>query len=321
MQLPAVKAQHDSCMTDADLIRVDNTHFGVATMADGIAFLGIGLMGAPMALNLIKSGFPLTAWNRSRDKAEALKPGGAMVAASPAEAVAAADLIFIMVTDGKAVHDLLVEGGVAQAAPAGAVVIDMSSIKPRQAREHATLLAEYGIGHLDAPVSGGTRGAIDATLAIMAGGEAATFERARPALSALGRPILVGPAGSGQLSKLANQAIVAATIGVVAEAMLLIKRGGADMGRFREALKGGFADSVILQQHGERMQAENFTPGGRSSLQLKDLDNLLEEAAALGLSLPVSQLQQRRYHHFVHAMDGADLDHAGLYLELLARQN
>jgi 3-hydroxyisobutyrate dehydrogenase-like beta-hydroxyacid dehydrogenase len=132
--------------------------------------------------------------------------------------------------------------------------------------------------------------------------------------------VLVGPAGCGQLAKLANQGIVATTIGIVAEAMLLMKAAGADMNRLRDALKGGFADSIILQQHGRRMAENDFEPGGRSRLQLKDLDNLLEEASSLGLALPQSELQQTRYQRLVHELGGADLDHAALFLELLDRQ-
>lgn len=284
-----------------------------------IAFLGTGLMGAPMARNLLKAGFSVTVWNRSIDKAEALRPDGAHVAASAADAARQADIVITMVSDGTAVRALL-DGGVAGSIRSGSVFVDMSSIKPREARAHFELLQAKGIGALDAPVSGGTRGATDGTLAIMAGGEEAAFEAAKPALMAMGRPTLVGPPGTGQLAKLANQGIVATTIGIVAEAMLLMQSAGADMNRLREALKGGFADSVILQQHGKRMADGDFTPGGRSVLQLKDLNNLLEEAASLGLTLPQAQLQQARYHRFVHELGGADLDHAGLFLELKDQQ-
>lgn len=284
-----------------------------------IAFLGTGLMGAPMVRNLLRAGFPVAAWNRSIDKAQALASDGAHVVVSPTEAVRDADIVITMVSDGGAVRALL-DGGVTDAMRAGTVFIDMSSIKPREARSHFDLLKARGIDAIDAPVSGGTRGATDATLAIMAGGEEAAFERATPALSAMGRPTLVGPPGTGQLAKLANQGIVATTIGIVAEAMLLMQSAGADMNRLREALKGGFADSVILQQHGKRMADNDFTPGGRSSLQLKDLNNLLEAAASLGLTLPQAELQQQRFHRLVHELDGADLDHAGLFLELKDRQ-
>lgn len=288
-------------------------------MSQAIAFLGTGLMGAPMVRNLLKAGFPVTVWNRSLDKAEELRSDGARVAASAADAARDADIVITMVSDGTAVRALL-DGGVADAMKPGAVFIDMSSIKPREARAHFDLLKAKGVSALDAPVSGGTKGATDGTLAIMAGGEEAAFETARPTLSAMGRPTLVGPPGTGQLAKLANQGIVATTIGIVAEAMLLMQSAGADMNRLRDALKGGFADSVILQQHGKRMADNDFAPGGRSSLQLKDLNNLLEEAGSLGLSLPQAELQQQRFHRFVHELDGADLDHAGLFLELKDRQ-
>ncbi|MGV3551093.1 NAD(P)-dependent oxidoreductase [Rhizobium sp.] len=289
-------------------------------MTLNIAFLGTGLMGAPMVRNLLKAGFAVTVWNRSIDKAEALVPDGAKVAGSASDAAAAADIAIAMVSDGPTVRALL-EGGVAEAMKPGAIFIDMSSIKPREARDHYNLLGARNVSAIDAPVSGGTKGAADATLAIMAGGEEPAFEKAKAALSAMGRPILVGPPGTGQLAKLANQGIVATTIGIVAEAMLLMQSAGADMNRLRDALKGGFADSVILQQHGKRMADNDFTPGGRSSLQLKDLNNLLEEAAALGLSLPQADLQQQRFHRFVHELGGADLDHAGLFLELMDRQD
>ncbi len=284
-----------------------------------LSFLGTGLMGAPMVRNLLKAGLAVTVWNRSADKAEALVADGAVVAGSPEDAVRGTDVVIAMVSDGAAVRALL-DGGVAEAIRPGSVFIDMSSIKPREAQAHFELLATRGVAALDAPVSGGTKGAIDGTLAIMAGGEAEAFERVRPVLSAMGRPTLVGPPGTGQLAKLANQGIVATTIGIVAEAMLLMQAAGADPNRLREALKGGFADSVILQQHGKRMADRDFTPGGRSSLQLKDLDNLLEAASGLGLTLPLSELQRSRYHRFVHELGGADLDHAGLFLELADRQ-
>lgn len=288
-------------------------------MPQRIGFIGTGLMGAPMARNLLRAGFPVRVWNRSADKAEALSADGATVAASAAAAAADADIVITIVSDGTAVRALL-DGGVAEAMKPGTVFIDMSSIKPREAKEHFDLLKARGISALDAPVSGGTKGATDATLAIMAGGDEAAFEKARQALSAMGRPTLVGPPGTGQLAKLANQGIVATTIGIVAEAMLLIQAAGADMNRLREALKGGFADSVILQQHGKRMADGDFVPGGRSSLQLKDLNNLLEAAEGLGLTLPQAELQQARYDRFVKELGGADLDHAGLFLELKDRQ-
>ena len=284
-----------------------------------IALLGTGLMGAPMARNIAKAGFALAVWNRSRAKAEPLAEEGATVYDTVQEAVANADIVISMLSDGIAVGSLVMDETVTDVMTPGALWIDMSSTKPEEARTQAAHLANVGFSHLDAPVSGGTRGAEAGTLAIMAGGEADAFARATPVLEAMGRPVHVGPTGSGQLSKLANQAIVAVTIAAVAEAMLLVQKGGADPAAVRAALKGGFADSTILQQHGERMTTGNFVPGGLSKFQLKDLDNLLNESGQLGLKLPVAEMTRDRFADFCENMDGADQDHSGLYLELLKR--
>ncbi|WP_230718321.1 NAD(P)-dependent oxidoreductase [Martelella mediterranea] len=284
-----------------------------------IAILGTGLMGAPMALNLIKEGFTVTVWNRSPGKTAALEAAGAVRAETPALAAADKDVVIIMVTDGSAVRDVLFSQGAAEHMSRGATVIDMSSIRPAEARDHARRLAEMGIGHIDAPVSGGTRGAETGSLAIMAGGEEAVFAGVGKIFDAMGHAILLGPPGSGQFAKLANQAIVAITVGAVAEATLMVREAGIDPERFRAVLKGGFADSVILQQHGARMQAGDFAPGGRSSLQLKDLENVLAECEAMGLSLPLTTLQRDRFSELVNRLGGGDLDHAALFLELLNR--
>ena len=286
-----------------------------------VTVLGTGLMGAPMARNLLKAGFEVHVWNRSTEKARALEPDGAKVFDTPQKAVGSANFVVTMLSDGAAVHDLILTQGVASAMKPGSVLLDMSSIKPSEARIHAATLKEMGLGQLDAPVSGGTKGAAAGSLAIMVGGDPELFERAKPVFSAMGRPVHVGPDGSGQLSKLANQIIVATTIGVVAEALLLAKQGGANPDAIREALKGGFADSVILQQHGERMTTGNFVPGGLSKFQLKDINNALEEAKNCGLSLPLAEQMQERFKRFVDDLDGAEKDHAGIYLELLDRNN
>ncbi len=288
-------------------------------MTASVALLGTGLMGAPMARNLLKAGHPVTVWNRSIAKAEALTADGAKLATSVPEAVAGVDVVITMLSDGVAVDGLVMDAEVTGAMKEGALWIDMSSAKPEEARGQAAHLSKLGFGHLDAPVSGGTKGAEAATLAIMVGGQADYFSDAEAVLSAMGRPVHVGPSGSGQLSKLANQAIVAVTIGVVAEAMLLLREGGADPAAVRNALKGGFADSVILQQHGERMTTGNFEPGGLSKFQLKDLDNLLHEAGTIGVKLPLAQDVRDRFAHFCAAMNGGDKDHSGLFLELLER--
>lgn len=284
-----------------------------------IAFLGTGLMGAPMVRNLLVAGHPVQVWNRSPAKAETLASDGATVFGSPQAAVSGAQYIITMLSDGTATASVVTDAAVAEALQAGATWIEMSSVKPAEARAQAQHLKELGVSHLDAPVSGGTRGAEAGSLAIMAGGEAEVFEASVPVLQAMGRPVHVGPSGSGQLAKLANQGIVAVTIGAVAEAMLLLEEGGADPAAVRRALKGGFADSIILQQHGERMTERNFAPGGLSKFQLKDLNNLLEEAGSLDLDLPVSQHIRDRFATFCEDMGGSDLDHSGLYLELRKR--
>ncbi|WP_299293999.1 NAD(P)-dependent oxidoreductase [uncultured Tateyamaria sp.] len=291
---------------------------GHAMAFEKVALLGTGLMGFPMARNLAQAGVVVTAWNRTQAKADPLTANGAKVVAKASDAVTDADIIITMMSDGPTVLAMIKE--VSWALGAGALWIDMSSTKPAEARDARALLEAEGVAFLDAPVSGGTKGAEAASLAIMAGGEAADFDRAAPVLGVMGRPVHVGPTGTGQLSKLCNQTIVAVTIGAVAEAMLLAEEGGADPAALRAALKGGFADSVILQQHGERMTTGNFEPGGLSKFQLKDLDNVLGEAESVGLSLPMTQGVRDRFAHFVDHMDGADRDHSGLYLELKAQQ-
>ena len=284
-----------------------------------IALLGTGLMGQPMARNLLSAGYPLRVWNRTASKAAPLAEFGAEVSDTVAGAVSDADVVISMLSDGSASARVQKDPDLRTALRPGMTWIEMGSIQPDEARAQAADLATLGVAHLDAPVSGGTRGAEAASLAIMVGGDPETFEQVKQILETMGRPVRVGPSGTGQLSKLANQAIVAVTIGAVAEAMLLVEQGGADPAAVRQALKGGFADSTILQQHGERMTTGNFIPGGLSKFQLKDLDNLLNEAAQLGLTLPLSENVRSRFAHFCAELDGADKDHSGLYLELRAQ--
>ncbi|MEP3946437.1 NAD(P)-dependent oxidoreductase [Ascidiaceihabitans sp.] len=284
-----------------------------------IALIGTGLMGVPMSLNLMVAGHDLTVWNRTQSRAAPVVENGAHWAESAALAIAKADVLITMLSDGFAALALLEDAEfLAQLTP-GKIWLDMSSTKPEHARTLSSRLSPMGVAFMDAPVSGGTKGAQAATLAIMAGGSADTFDVLRPVFDAMGRAVHVGPVGSGQLAKLANQTIVAVTISAVAEAILLIEQGGADPAAVRDALKGGFADSIILQQHGARMSAGDFAPGGLSKFQRKDLDNTLAEAATLGLELPSTQAVRDRFDHFIEHMGGADLDHSGLYLELKAR--
>jgi 3-hydroxyisobutyrate dehydrogenase-like beta-hydroxyacid dehydrogenase len=287
-----------------------------------ICLLGCGLMGTPMATRLINHGYSLTVWNRTRSKAEALAAKGAMVADTPAQAVAKADIVITMLEHGGVVEDVLFNTtlpGASIGLQSGALVIDMSSILPEQAQAHGPRLAAQGVAYLDAPVSGGTVGAEAGTLAIMAGGLEADFERARPVLEVLGRPVHVGPTGSGQLTKLANQMIVGITIGAVAEALLLAQRGGADPAKVRQALRGGFAESRILEVHGQRMVDGDFAKRGSLAIQLKDLRNALHTASGLGFDAPITQhltdlFAQAADHGF------ANLDQSGLFKELERRQ-
>jgi len=284
-----------------------------------IAVLGIGMMGEPMARRLCQAGHHVCVWNRDRRKAERLLDHGARVAASPAEAVAGAELVVTLLTDGAAVADVLFGQGAAAGMAPDALLVDMSSIMPSQAREQAARLQAMGLRHLDAPVSGGTVGAEQGTLAIMAGGEQADFERAAPLFSVLGRATRVGPHGAGQLAKLANQMIVGITIGAVAEALLLCQQGGADPARVREAISGGFADSRILQVHGERMVGRDFAKRGSMQVQLKDMRNALATAAELGFDAPVTGLFEQLYAEGVaHGL--GELDQSALFVEL-ARRN
>lgn len=282
-----------------------------------VAFLGIGLMGRHQAANLLKAGYDVTAWNRSRTKAEALETLGARVADSPAEAVAAADVVVVMLENGPIVAEVLFASGADAALKSGAVVVDMSSIKPAEAQDHAARLARRGVAHVDAPVSGGTVGAEAGTLAIMAGGEPEAFARVETLLKAMGRPVHVGPSGAGQLAKLANQIIVGVAIGAVGEALMLAAKGGADPAKVRKALRGGFAESRVLELHGQRMVERDFVTKGRSVTHLKDIDNALSAAEGLGLDLPFSGLLADLFRGLL--ANAGDLDHSGLLVELERR--
>lgn len=285
-----------------------------------IAFLGTGLMGAPMCQNLLSAGLPLTVWNRSLAKAEPLAKRGAVVADSPQSAVTDADVVITMLSDGPAVSAVMFEQGAADAIREGATHIDMSSIGADEAIEHAKRHAERGVRYLDSPVSGGTRGASAGELAIMAGGDAETFAAMQPVFAALGQATHVGPNGCGQLAKLANQIIVAITIGAVSEALILAGGGGADRAKVREALQGGFASSRILTEHGQRMVDRAFEPGGPAKFQLKDLHNALSAADRLDLELPITKLLHGLFDAMVQSGKG-DMDHSGLLTHLEALNN
>jgi len=277
-----------------------------------LAFLGIGLMGKPMAANLLKAGYEVTIWNRTTSKAEALLPLGARIAASPAEA-AGVDILITMLEAGPQVESVL-DVTLDQIA-AGSLVIDMSSTRQAEAQSLHAKLNKRGIHFMDAPVSGGVLGAEAATLAIMAGGSAEDFRRAEPVFAAMGRSTLVGPAGCGQLAKLCNQLIVGATIDIVAEALLLAQAGGADPTAVRQAIRGGFAESRILEVHGQRMLDRNFIPGGQIKTQTKDLENILIAATNAGISLPVTEIVASHFRSLLASVPFADHSAALLALE------
>jgi 2-hydroxy-3-oxopropionate reductase len=285
-----------------------------------IGFLGTGIMGGHMARRLCEAGHAVTAWNRTRDKAEPLEAHGARIADGPAAAVEDAEVVICMLSDGPVCDEILIEGGTMAAMPGGGLVIVMSSIPVETARAQAEKAQELGLRYIDAPVSGGEPGARDGTLAIMAGGEESDVEDARGIFEALGWPTRVGPAGSGELTKLANQVIVSNTLTTVAEALLLAKVGGADPAAVREALLGGFADSTILRQHGKRMIEGDFKPGGPAKYQLKDQSTAMALARDLDLQLPVSALVEELFGGMVRRGRG-DIDHSGIFLELQRLNN
>ncbi|WP_159913911.1 NAD(P)-dependent oxidoreductase [Pantoea sp. 18069] len=281
------------------------------------AFLGTGLMGAHQARRLLKAGHTVCAWNRSIDKARALVADGATVAATPAEAVAQAEVVFVMLENGDVVQQVLFDSGAAQAlarTQPGAVVVDTSSIKPAQARQHALQLHALGLQHVDAPVSGGVSAAEAGSLAIMAGGDEAVFDRVQPLLSAMGRATHVGPSGAGQLAKLANQMIVAVNIAAVAEALQMAAAGGADPAKVRDAIRGGFAESRVLELHGQRMVDGDFTLRARSTMQLKDLRNAQEVALDTGFTAPTVNIVTTLFEDLV-AREG-EIDHSGLWRQI-----
>lgn len=264
----------------------------LSRMTDRIGFIGLGRMGKPMATNLMKRGFSLVVHNRSRAAVEELEGLGARAAASPAAVARDASTIITMLPDGPDVERVLAGGdGVFGAMALGTLLIDMSTIAPATARDLARRAAERGSAMLDAPVSGGEIGAVNATLSIMVGGEQVDVERARPLFDAMGNPERVrhiGPSGAGQICKACNQLVIGGTLAAVGEAIALARKSGLDPADVRQALLGGFAASRVLEVHGERVIAGNFTPGFTSALYAKDLRIVVETLAAAEVPAPVA---------------------------------
>ena len=280
-----------------------------------IGFIGIGLTGLPMAKNILKAGYNLKAFNRTKSKAEPLKEYGAKITNTIQDLVKECDIVITMLTEDVSVDDVMNSSDFLENLKLKATVIDMSSVKPSTATKHGNNLKIKNINYLDAPVSGGTNGAEEASLAIMVGGDQKVFDKAFDVLKTMGNPTLVGPIGSGQVSKLANQIIVGLTIGAVAEAITLCEKAGADPNKMIKALSGGWADSKILQTHGKRMIEKDFTPKGRTYTHLKDMNNILDCANSYNTHLPISNLVKEMYKTLVENGHG-ETDHSSIYKEI-----
>ena len=278
-----------------------------------VAFIGLGIMGGPMAANLVKAGFEVVGYNRSPDKVKTLVDAGGRGAASVAEAVRGADVIITIVPDSPDVEDVTGgDDGVFANAEKGALYIDMSSIRPDVAMRVAEAGREAGLRVLDAPVSGGEAGAIEGNLSIMVGGEPADFEAAKPVLDAVGKTIVhVGPAGSGQTVKAANQLIVAGNIQMLAEAVVFLEAHGVDMKAALQVLGGGLAGSTVLNRKGANMLAREFTPGFRLALHHKDMGIVTSAAREAGVVIPLGSAVAQLIAALVARGDGG-LDHSGL---------
>jgi 2-hydroxy-3-oxopropionate reductase len=282
-------------------------------MADRIGFIGLGIMGRPMAKNLMAAGFPLTVHSRSSGPVDELVAAGAARASSPQEVAAGSEVIITMLPDTSDVRSVVLgRGGVASGAVRGSLVIDMSTIDPGAAQTIAGTLAERGIAMIDAPVSGGEKGAIDRTLSIMVGGDDADYDRAEPLFDVLGKTIVhVGGIGAGQVCKACNQLVVGATIEAVAEALSLAQRSGVDPAKVRRALMGGLAASKILEVHGQRMLDETYEPGFRARLHAKDARIILKAAKAAGSPIPSFKVVAAQLAKLVKAGRG-EQDHSAL---------
>ena len=287
-------------------------------MTDKIGFIGLGIMGRPMALNLIKAGFDLAVHARRAESMEPLAVAGAETCASPAEVARRASIVFTMVADTPDVEQVILGDGSAGNAiidgvQSGSVVVDMSTISASATRAMAERLRAVGAEMLDAPVSGGDVGAVAGTLSIMVGGSGPAFERVLPLLEAMGKNIVhVGDSGAGQVCKACNQVVISQTIAGVGEAMLLAKASGVDGAKVREALLGGFANSRVLELHGQRMLDERYDPGFKCALFQKDMRLVMEAAHELGLALPGAAQAAQLVNALVGQDDG-ELDSAAIY--------
>jgi 2-hydroxy-3-oxopropionate reductase len=285
------------------------------TTKSTVGFIGLGVMGKPMAQNLIKGGHSLVVHNRSRRAVDELTAAGAAAAASPADVARQAPVVITMLPDTPDVEAVLTgPDGVIAALRPNAIVIDMSSISPVVTRRLASLVASKGGTMLDAPVSGGEIGAINAALSIMVGGDGAAFERVKPILACMGNPeriVHIGESGAGQVCKVCNQIAIGGALAGVSEAFALARKAGVDASRVRQALLGGFAASRVLEVHGERMLKSDYKPGFRTRLYQKDLRIANETAMANAVAMPATAIVTQLVNALV-ASGGADLDYAAL---------
>ncbi len=290
-------------------------------MPDTIGFIGLGIMGKPMAHNLLKAGFPLVVLNRHQEVTDELVAAGASPGARPRDIAAACDVLITMLPDSAQVEQVLVgPNGVIEGALNGLIVIDMSTISPLVTTTLSARLAERGITMLDAPVSGGDKGAIAGTLSIMVGGDEGAFKHCLPIFHALGKTIVhVGASGAGQVVKACNQIVVALSFEAVSEALVLGSKAGVDPAKILQVLRGGMAGNQVMELRGETMLAHSFTPGGRMRLHHKDLGIALEMGRRYGVSLPVTALVDQMFAS-LEVRGRGDLDHSALltYLEDLA---
>ena len=291
--------------------------------ATKIAFVGTGIMGGHMARRLAQAGFTVTAWNRTPEKSTKLAEFGVVTVDSPSAAVAGAQVTIVMLSSGPVVDSVLFEADSSGKIPAecfakGSTLIVMSSIPVETSRKQGERLAALGVSYLDAPVSGGEAGAREGTLSIMVGGEETVLKAVAPIFAVLGNATYIGPSGSGQLAKLANQIIVGISVAAVAEALQFARAGNANIAAVRQALLGGFCNSLILKQHGERMVTGNFVPGGPAVYQVKDLVTARELSEKFGMDLPLLKAAEHLFADMVAHGDGA-LDHSAVILEVARR--
>ena len=287
-----------------------------------IGVIGVGIMGEPMAKNLIDAGYEVSAYDINREAVDRMAAYGAEPAGSPKAAASSKDVVITMLPNDRIVREAIMEAeGAMEGMSQGAILVDMSTVSPATSKKIAETLEKQGIEMLDAPVSGGDVGAKEATLSIMVGGKKAIFEKVLPILQKMGKNVsYVGDHGAGEVAKAANQIIVALTIEAVAEALIFTKKSGVDPEKVRNALLGGFAQSRVLELHGQRMLDRNFEPGGRTSLHKKDTEIAMASASDLGMYLPGTALISHLWNA-VAAQGGMDWDHSAVVKVLESMSN